>query len=225
MSETVAEGQAPAKPEGTTEKPAGTPAPKADDKPTGTPKADDKPAEKTTDGGDAAKDKPAAKAAGDAGTTTPPVKYTLAVPKGAEGYIDTSDLKALEKDAREAGLTNEQAQAAVDRYADTMAAKSKEFREETAANDVWGGDKLADTERLATSVMDRFAPTGDPLNDRLRMHLAKSGLGNELSVVSFLARIGKAMAEDRPAGGSGGGGKQEVDAATKLYGAEKSAAS
>jgi len=67
-------------------------------------------------------------------------------------------------------------------------------------------------------VLDRYAPVGDPLADELRRDLAKNGYANHLPVVAFLARIGKSMAEDRPAAGSSGPGGVSRDPAEVLYG-------
>lgn len=149
--------------------------------------------------------------------TGAPEKYTLTPPPEAALFIDATDIAKLEALAREAGMTNEEAQTVLGKQAAAMVAQSAAFRTETEAHETYGGEHLVETQRLATSVIERFAPKGNPLGDQLRADLVKTGFGNKLAVVSFLARIGKAMAEDRPGMGGGGGGESR-DAATVLYG-------
>lgn len=147
-----------------------------------------------------------------------PVVYTLTVPETATQFLDATDLKKLEAQARANGLTNEQAQAVLENTAQDLAETSATFRAETEADATYGGEHLADTQKFARVFLDRFAPTSDPLGVALRRYLEKSGAGNLLPVVAALARAGKAMADDRPAGGSGGGGAPSTDHATRLYG-------
>lgn len=146
-----------------------------------------------------------------------PEKYALTVPAGSETWLDTTDVQALEVSARAKGWTNEQAQAAIDQQADARAAMSAQFRTETEADPIYGGDHLTETQRLATLALDKVRPAGTPAGDGIRRLLAKTGYGNHLQVVSMLADLGKLMAEDKPAGGGGGGAKHR-DAATVLYG-------
>jgi hypothetical protein len=153
----------------------------------------------------------------DGETPKPPEKYVLAIPKEAETWLDAADLSRIEREARASGWTNEEAQAEVEATAAAMRDLSTSFRTQTEADETYGGAHLAETQRLATSVIDKFAPAGTPLHDELRRELAKSGLGNKLTVVSFLARIGKAMAEDRPSGGGGGAGGDQKTVVSRLY--------
>jgi hypothetical protein len=85
------------------------------------------------------------------------------------------------------------------------------------ANTVFGGEKITETQRLGNAVLDRFAPTTDPLGKEIRQVLVKSGFGNHLAIVAFLAKIGRAMAEDAPSGGRTGEGRTSGDAAAVLY--------
>jgi hypothetical protein len=147
----------------------------------------------------------------------PPEKYAFVVPEGAKLFIDDTDLAKLDALARASGLDNTAANEVLAKQAQAYIDQSAQFRLETEADDTYGGAKLQETERLATAAMTKFAPAGTPLGDQLRRDLVKTGFGNKLSVVSFLARIGKAMAEDQP-GGSGGTDAQTRDAAQILYG-------
>lgn len=133
-----------------------------------------------------------------------PEKYALAVADPA--LVTAEHLTAFEAEAKAIGLTQAQAQATLDRRIEAMVAQSEQFRGETEADPVYGGAKLTETQQMAESVLARFAPKGTPLGDRFRAVMSQSGYGNELSVVAILAQIGKAMAEDTPAGG----GKESV---------------
>jgi hypothetical protein len=146
------------------------------------------------------------------------VTYALTVPKGSEPWLDDADVRSVEATAKANGWTNEEAQAQLDAHADVLAQQSTAFRTETEAHPVYGGEHLGETQRLANLVLDRFAASGDPIAEQLRRDLVKSGYGNKLSVIAFLARIGKTMAEDRSPSRQGPvvGGVTK-DAAAVLY--------
>lgn len=147
-----------------------------------------------------------------------PDKYELEMPSDAGDYLDESDLKTVEGVARAKGWTNEQAQASLDEYADGLAKQSAGFRAETEKDPTYGGDNLAETQRLARLALDKVRPANTEEGKGLRRLLAKSGYGNNLRIVSFLADLGKLMAEDSPGGSSSGGKGGSKDAATLLYG-------
>lgn len=153
----------------------------------------------------------------DGDTPEVPEKYALKLPKGADVWIDDKDLKTFEKVARAKGLTNEQAQAEITERAEFMATQSSAFYDQTAEDDTYGGDKLEETETLARAALDKLRPKGTPRGDALRRMLVKTGYGNNLEIVSFLADLGKMMAEDKGAGSSSGATLSET-AAEKLYG-------
>jgi len=147
-----------------------------------------------------------------------PDKYELKLPDDAGDYLDESDLAQVERVARAKGWTNEQAQASLEEYADSLAAQSQAFRVETEKDQTYGGDNLAETQRLARLALDKVRPANTEQGKALRRILAKSGYGNKLEVVSFLADLGKLMAEDNP-GGSGAGSKAgEKSTADLFYG-------
>lgn len=153
----------------------------------------------------------------DDGKPKPPEKYALTIPDDAKTWITTDDLKEIEVTARAAGWTNEQAQEAVEKHADRLIDQSAAFRAATEADETYGGDHLAETQRLAQSAIDKLRPAGTAQGDAFRGLLARSGYGNKLEVVSFLADLGKLMAEDSPAHAGGGGGAPKKDAAAVLY--------
>jgi hypothetical protein len=154
----------------------------------------------------------------DAHEAKAPAKYDLELPDGADHWIDEADLKAFKKDARTRGLTNEQAQDALDQFVTRAADQSERWYQEVADDDTYGGDNLAETERLARLALDRIEPKNTDHGKALRTILRKTGYGNKLEIVRFLAKAGKLMAEDSggsAGSGSGGGAK---DAAERLYG-------
>jgi len=188
---------------------AGDVQPKADDKTPAAGAGDgtaQPPAKPTADG--KGKEKPAAdpkgKDAPDGAAKGAPEKYDLAVPDGAGEYLDADTITQFEAFARANDWTNEEANDALEEHADLLAQQSAAFRAVTEKDPTYGGEKLAETQRQTRRVLDRFAPADDPLGAELRRDLARSGFGNKLSVVSFLARVGKAMAEDQPDAGAQG---------------------
>jgi hypothetical protein len=146
-----------------------------------------------------------------------PDKYTLKVPEAARDYLDDSDVATVSAMAKEHKLTNEEAQQVLEQEATRIAAQSASFRARLDADTVFGGEKITETQRLGNAVLDRFAPTTDPLGKEIRQVLVKSGFGNHLAIVAFLAKIGRAMAEDAPSGGRTGEGRTSGDAAAVLY--------
>jgi hypothetical protein len=139
----------------------------------------------------------------------PPDKYELTVPEG--GRLDDADLKRFESMAREQGLTNDEAQAALDLEDAYLAQRTETLLSETKADKDYGGDKLAESQRLARAVIDRVRPAGHARRESFIRFLNKGGDGNHIEVVSFLADLGRMMGEDsRAAGGAGGGGSKKT---------------
>lgn len=207
---------APAKPAGTTEeKPVGDPKP--GEKPAEGAKPDEKPKpDEQPKPDDSAK--PAGKEGAPPEQPKAPEKYALTIPEGGDVWLNDDDLKQLETIARKEGLDNEAAQALVDDHVAALAEQSKTFRAQVLADDTYGGDHFADTERFVKTVLDKVRPAGTPRGDALRSLLSKTGYGNHLEVISFLADLGKLMVEDTPARGGGGHGTPVKDAAEMLYG-------
>lgn len=151
-----------------------------------------------------------------------PAKYALTLPEG--GRLDAADLAAFEKSARTNDWTQEEAQAALTEHATQLDALASSFLAATTADPDYGGDKLAETQRLANRAIDRLQPKGTPRGDALRSMLTKTGYGNHIAFVSLLAEVGKLMAEDSPVVGRSSDGRQPVkDPATVLYGGDAQA--
>lgn len=162
-------------------------------------------------------DKAAADLAASKGKSGAPDKYELKVEKDAATFIDADDLKVIEQLARDKGLTNDEAQGIITDRAQALAAQSEYFRTVTEADPTYGGEKTAETARLAKIALDRLRPEGTPRGDAFRRILVKTGYGNNLEIVSLLADLGKTMAEDGTQSGAGGSGGDRASAADKLY--------
>lgn len=160
------------------------------------------------------------KAADDAAAKKAPDKYELKVPE--KSTLDDSDVKAIETIAKENGWTQEEAQAALDRHNETLIEQSTQFAEATKADKDYGGANLTQSQARAKAVIDSIRPASHPRAKAFRALLDKSGYGNHIEIVSFLADLGKRLEEDGGAAGDGtsGGGKRTAE--DVLYGgAEK----
>lgn len=144
-----------------------------------------------------------------------PEKYELTLPEG--GRLTASDLKQIEAVARAEGWTNEETQARLVAHSEALEAQSAAFLAETEADATYGGEKLEETQKLARTVLERVRPAGTPRGDALRGLLNRSGYGNNIEVISFLADLGKMMREDgHESGPSGGSSKKSAEEV--LYG-------
>ena len=157
-------------------------------------------------------------AAGDAGAAAgaakAPAKYELKLPAG--GLIDKTDLPALEKVARDNDMTQEEAQAYLDEMGVTLKAQSDGYLAALKADPDYGGDKLAESQRLANAFIDKLRPAGHARRDAFLRFIGRGGALNHPEVVALLADAGKLMDEDgHVQGAAAQGGK--VDTATKMY--------
>lgn len=152
-----------------------------------------------------------------AGTGGAPEKYALTIPK--DGAVDATDVATVEKIAREHGLSNEEAQGVLDKQNAYLIEQSEGFAAQLTADPDYGGDKLAETQRLAKSVIDAVRPEGHPRRAAFQRLLDKSGAGNHIEVASFFADLGKKLAEDTPVAGPGGSGgnRRDKPLANRMY--------
>ena len=126
----------------------------------------------------------------------------------AEG-IEMTEAQADEIDtlAKELDLTQEQAQKLADLtlkqsgdvekgYSNILDAQREEWKQETASDKEIGGPKIAENMAHVKLALDKFATPGfkDILN--------KSGLSNNVDVLKFMFRAGKAISEDTFVGGN-----------------------
>lgn len=170
-------------------------------------------AEGTTDADKAAA---AAKAAADAAAAKKaPDKYELALPK--DGLVDAADLARIETLARENDLPNDVAQSMLETTNAFLAEQASTWAKELESDKVYGGEKLAETEKLTQAFLDKFAPKGTVYGDGLRKMLGR-GVGSNLYVVAAMANVGRAMQEDTPVSGApGGGGDKPKSIEERLY--------
>lgn len=147
-----------------------------------------------------------------------PVVYALKVPEGADALFDAADLTQFESVAKTEGWTPDEAQERVNDHAAALTAQRTAFLAETTADPTYGGEKLADTQRLGNLALDKIRPVGSPRGDSFRRFIAKTGHANNIEVVSLLADFGKLFAEDRPGGSApSAGGAREYNLAVDLY--------
>ncbi len=174
-----------------------------------------------------APDAVAAEAAGkaqDAASQDAPLTYSdFALPEGVE--VDAETLSEARTLLGEMKLPQEQAQRLVDFYAGKIrqfgTAQSQNW---VKLNEKWvsdfkadkeiGGDRMQDTVAAATRAMDRFGTPG------LREALIMTGAGNHPEVIRFVARIGRATAEDRFVVAAGASAGTSRSAAEVLYPAQ-----
>ncbi len=95
-----------------------------------------------------------------------------------------------------------------------LQSEAKRWETEVKADKDLGGTNYDNTVKNINRVMEKFAP-GE--NNPLRTILNSTGYGNHPEWVRFINAIGKAMAEDGPLGGKGGGSGDKKSAADVLF--------
>jgi len=145
-----------------------------------------------------------------------PEKYSLEVPEANKAIADPALQQRIEEIARASDWSNDDAQAALNEALSLKQQEIDGWAALTKADPDYGGEKLAETQKLAQRAIDRIRPTGHARRDSFLKLVTGSGFGNHLEVVSFLADLGRMMSEDTGARGraSTGGG---ADAASKMY--------
>jgi hypothetical protein len=195
------------------------PAPAPGDKPAAGAggEGDKKPAEKPEEKPAAQQATPEKKAAAEAAAAKggSPAKFELKLPAGSESWLGDADVKNAEAFARAQGWSNEQAQAFLERTAEQAVAQSEAFRVVTEADPDYGGEHLVETQRLAQLAIDKLRPESHPHAAAFKTMLARSGMGNHVEVLSFLADAGRHMAEDAPTHTRAGSGPKAD--ATSIY--------
>lgn len=154
---------------------------------------------------------------GESGKPVIPDSYDLKLPENAL----LSDTGKVADFAKAQGLTQDQAQAAVE-YANTVLSDYKDtvttqlndmretWRQQTESDKDIGGEAFKGNAELARRALDKFA------SEEFHKLLKESGYGNHPEVVRTFVNIGKAMSEDKFESGNKGG-NQSTDVADKLY--------
>lgn len=131
-------------------------------------------------------------------TPKAPDKYALTVPDNGQAYVDEAVLAQVEKMARAAGWSNDDAQAQLNDHIETMRALSATYLTETTADKSYGGDKLDETKKFARLAIAKIRPEGHPYRDPFLKFLNRFAGENNINVVAFLADVGRLFAEDSP---------------------------
>jgi hypothetical protein len=138
------------------------------------------------------------------------------VPEASKAYADAGFVSRVEQIARANNWSNEDAQAALEEHLDAARVQATTWAAETHADPTYGGDHLAETQRLAQKVIDRVRPQGHARRDSFLAFLGRGGAGNHIEVASFMADLGRLMSEDSPAHGRSTAGTTGTDA-SKFY--------
>ena len=139
--------------------------------------------------------------AGDPPAGAPEVYEDFTLPEGV-----TMDASLLEKAVpvfKELGLTQDQAQKLVSLEAEQRTAQAQQFVEQIAsweasikADKEIGGDKFEENLGVAKVALDKF---GTP---ELKDFMEGTGAGSHPEIVRLLVRVGQAIKEDNPGGGT-----------------------
>lgn len=147
-----------------------------------------------------------------------PEKYEFTKPEGTE--LDESSLGDFAAVAKELKLSQEEAQAVINKMAPAMQARQLEAVQKVAAD--WANASATDKEFGGDSLPANLATAQKALNafgtPELRQLLDGSRLGNHPEVIRFMVRAGKAISEDRMVtSGSGSAKASPVSLADALY--------
>lgn len=150
-------------------------------------------------------------------------RYDFNLPEGMA--IDQKLAEAMSPVLKDIGLTRGQAQALAGALAAHRQAEAVHGSREWADIQTgWVNSAKKDSEiggarwdasvAVAQGALARFGTPG------LRAFLTESGGGNHPEVIRFMARVGSAIAEDRPESGGAGAGRP-IDAAHLLFPSDK----
>jgi hypothetical protein len=134
------------------------------------------------------------------------------VPEGAT--IDEKVLGEATSLFKDAGLNQEQAQKFIDLHAGLVQAGStgqveafdqmkNDWREQSASDKEFGGDKFDESVGLARTAIEKFGTPG------LSEILSDTGLGNHPEVIRFMTRVGELTKEDVPGNGNPSAAKKD----------------
>jgi hypothetical protein len=150
-----------------------------------------------------------------------PEKYEFKAPEGET--LDPAFVSTYEVVAKDLGLSQEKAQALIDKLGPTLHKNQmtklenlqKEWAEESRSDAEFGGDKLEENLGIAKTALDKF---GTP---ELKELINATGIGNHKELIRFFHRVGKAISEDTFVGGrreGQAGPKSFNEMADRLYG-------
>jgi len=142
------------------------------------------------------------------------VAYEFKAPEGVT--LDAESVKEFTAIAKELKLPAKAAQKVVDLAVKREAARTEAWRTqvESWANDV-AQDKELSKPEVQADARKAIETFGTP---ELKTLLNSTGMGNHPELVRLMARIGKAVSEDKVLGKNEGDNKPARDAASILYG-------
>ncbi|MEK9753372.1 MAG: hypothetical protein VW338_09195 [Rhodospirillaceae bacterium] len=154
------------------------------------------------------------------GEGAPETYEAFTMPEGVE--VDQAALDVFMPLAKDAGLTQAQAQKFVDLYADNLkGAVEGQQKAWAETNDKWvedakadkeiGGDKWDESVGVANAALKKFA------GEDFAAFSQYTGAGNNPAFIRLMYRVGKAMADDSFE--NGGASVGELSTAEKMFGA------
>lgn len=143
-----------------------------------------------------------------------PEKYELKVPDDDAKLLTSAALKNVEALARQANLSQADAQLFLDEQVALAKRTAEGFLTEAKSHPLYGGDKFTETQRYAEKLIDRIRPDGHPMRASFLAFVNAGGAINNVDVLSFLADVGRQMSEDSP------GATRSITAGTKDVGSK-----
>lgn len=155
-----------------------------------------------------------------------PVDYDLKLPENSP--LTKEDVIAVSKEAKDSGLTKEQAEARLktendiavrtatriqQKNDDSLKVAQTQWLEEVKNDPELGGDKFNETSVLASRAYKQLA------SPAMQKIVKDAGLGNHPEFVRMMAKAGRMMAEDTMHIGRSGAVAREKPREEKMYGA------
>ena len=161
---------------------------------------------------------------GATGPSGPPEKYELKLPEGS--LLSAEAIERSAAFAKEHGLSNEAAQAALDRESNALSSYAESQKEswnketvawlETSkADKELGGEEFGKNAELAKRVVTRYG------TEEFAKGLTETGFGNHPELFRFVLRVGKAMGDDQLVLPGSQAAAETKDMADLFYGGTK----
>lgn len=146
-----------------------------------------------------------------------PEKYDLKLAE--DSLLDASALERIGAVARQQGLSNQEAQALVDKQQtevfEIIEERKALWHKEASEDKEIGGAAFKENAELAKRAFDRVAPEG------LKREMDRTGYGNHPLVLKMFVNLGRMMADDKFVQGGQQSGAASKSAAELLYGSTK----
>lgn len=179
------------------------------------PKAAPAPADAKADG---ERQKPDSETAPEAAKPAPAAPAEIKLKAPETSFLAEGDLERIEREAREQGLTQAQAEVLLahenkfaERHTSAWDAEVAAWRSQSEKDPEIGGGNLSETQTLARAVLDRFDKSG------VVGAFLERGFGNHPGLLHFLRDIGKSMQQDTMVGRGGAPMKQPKSLGEALF--------